>query len=147
MVCLWRRVCVRRAAGRLGGKQDITAVDSVGAKKPLVTAKSFIGRDGLTDDITAPANHTSDLFDMFKLAHIQHTDDILFPTDAKPLPPLAARKFNRALGIASATALSRGKRPYMEDMVCNVPVVADELEGFDDRPQACFFGVFDGHGG
>ena len=127
------------------------ALSSAGSAKNLRGAanKSFVGKDMLENGghYTASGGQPSDLFNLFHLQHIEHTDSVLFPVDLRPLPPLTSKKANKALGIMSAVALSRGKRPYMEDMVCNVPVVADELQGFEDHPQGCFFGVFDGHGG
>ena len=110
--------------------------------RPAVKPFSAIG-----DDVVNAVHHSESVFDVFHLSHIQDTDRILYPTDAGPLGVLSSRRFNNSLGIMSGSSLSRGKRPYMEDLVCNVPVVMDELEGFDERPSSCFFGVFDGHGG
>ncbi len=132
------------------GGNSIKSMDSIGGPATHVRTKSFGDRDGSVKDLIATGasgGHPSDLFDMFKLPHLAHTDDVLFPTDVRPLGSLTCKRSNAALGIMSSVCLSRGKRPYMEDLACNVPIVADELEGFEDRPQSCFFGVFDGHGG
>ncbi len=105
---------------------------------------SFTGASPAAVPVKQPQ---STVFDMFDLAHVDDKDDVLYPRDERPLGVITCKKGNAALGIMCGAHCAQGNRPYMEDAICVVPAVCDELEGFDDRPQSCFFGVYDGHGG
>ena len=134
-----------------GGQRGLGEAPPTATRRPsgrnLTSAASFVSRDGSGDAHARGTPTDGDLFHMFHLKRPDDPDNILYPADVKPVGPISSQKCNRALGIMSASALSRGKRPYMEDMVCNVPSVVDEITSLEHRPPACFFGVFDGHGG
>lgn len=86
---------------------------------------------------------------VFGLPHTQNAMGVLFPKDAGPVGPLPGPGVhNRVLGLACGAAMAQGKRSYMEDRLRVLPEVLGAVDGLPDSlGTACFFGVFDGHGG